>query len=238
MIATGNMLMANSLLTDTGTTATYTGTGGMAAPVFTSTGTTAGFADYPQGTTSGGCSLQHSELHLRSGSDGGYGGRANDSRSARSRFADERRLFQRLDSGLHRRFRPLLRPDHLGYGTPSIGTTSLCSTTVCPVGLYRVALYIDATTACTTTGSYIVWLTYTDDQGAKTATPIPIEGPGSTFSTGVLVPDSTADYGTGYFVLRSTGAAAISYGSTAAACGTGGPAVGKFYLTIEPLSGS
>ena len=42
----------NSLFTDTGTTATYTGTGGLAAPVFTSTGTTAGFVDYPQGTTS------------------------------------------------------------------------------------------------------------------------------------------------------------------------------------------
>jgi hypothetical protein len=42
----------NSLLTDTGTTATYTGTGGIASPGFTSTGTTAGFMDFPQGTTS------------------------------------------------------------------------------------------------------------------------------------------------------------------------------------------
>jgi hypothetical protein len=52
VIASGNTLLANSLLTDTGTTATYTGTGGLAAPVFTATGTTAGFADFPQGTTS------------------------------------------------------------------------------------------------------------------------------------------------------------------------------------------
>lgn len=42
----------NSLITDDGTAATYTGTGGYKAPVFVSTGTTAGFIDFPQGTTS------------------------------------------------------------------------------------------------------------------------------------------------------------------------------------------
>jgi hypothetical protein len=48
----GGQATQNSLFTDTGTTATYTGTGGVAAPAFTSTGTTAGFIDFPQGTTS------------------------------------------------------------------------------------------------------------------------------------------------------------------------------------------
>ena len=42
----------NSLTTDNGTTSTYTGTGGTQSPAFTSTGTTAGFADFPQGSTS------------------------------------------------------------------------------------------------------------------------------------------------------------------------------------------
>ena len=40
------------MLSDDGTTATYTGTGGSKSPAFTSTGTTAGFVDFPQGTTS------------------------------------------------------------------------------------------------------------------------------------------------------------------------------------------
>jgi hypothetical protein len=35
VIASGNTLLANSLLTDTGTTATYTGTGGVLSPIFT-----------------------------------------------------------------------------------------------------------------------------------------------------------------------------------------------------------
>jgi hypothetical protein len=43
---------ANSLFTDTGTTATYTGTGGVLSPIFTANGTTAGFFDFPQGSTS------------------------------------------------------------------------------------------------------------------------------------------------------------------------------------------
>lgn len=42
----------NSLITDTGTTATYTGTGGILAPSFTANGSTAGFIDFPQGSTS------------------------------------------------------------------------------------------------------------------------------------------------------------------------------------------
>jgi hypothetical protein len=45
---------SNSLLTDTGTTVTYTGTGGYVGPTFTANGTTAGFVDLPQGSTSSG----------------------------------------------------------------------------------------------------------------------------------------------------------------------------------------
>lgn len=42
----------NSSVTDNGTAVTTTDTGGYVGPVFTANGTTAGFADYPQGTTS------------------------------------------------------------------------------------------------------------------------------------------------------------------------------------------
>jgi len=55
----------------------------------------------------------------------------------------------------------------IGSGT-SIGSTSLCSTTNCPVGTYRVNVYVDITTPCGTTGTYVVNLIYTDDQGSKT----------------------------------------------------------------------
>lgn len=132
----------------------------------------------------------------------------------------------------------------LGSGT-SISATSLCATTVCTAGTYEVNVYVDVTTACATTGGYIVWLGWTDDQGAKTGssttTFIPIQGTGATTSTGSLALASTSNYGQGSFTLRTTGAAtsslgSINYGTTASACGSGGPAVGKIYLTVTRLS--
>lgn len=136
----------------------------------------------------------------------------------------------------------------IGSGT-SIGATSLCSTTNCPAGNYQVNVYVEVTTACTTTGSYAVWLGYTDDAGAKngsaTTTSFPLTGNGTTPITSAagasLVPTSTADYATGQFFLHTTGAAnnslgSINYGTTAGACGTGGPMVGKMFLTVVPLS--
>lgn len=120
-----------------------------------------------------------------------------------------------------------------GSGT-SIGSTSLCSTTFCPVGTYRVNVYIDITTACGTTGTYVVNLIYTDDQGSKTV-PVNLEGTGSVPATGVLTTTSTANFGYDAFVLRSTGSASINYSTTAVACGTAGPMVGKLYLSVEPI---
>jgi hypothetical protein len=35
--------------------------------------------------------------------------------------------------------------------------------------------------------------------------------------------------------LRSTGAAAIQYSTTAVACGTAGPMVGKLYMSTEAV---
>jgi hypothetical protein len=124
----------------------------------------------------------------------------------------------------------------------SVGSTSLCSTTFCPAGTYRISGYIDVTTACTTTGSYVVNLIYTDDTTVSKTVVIPFQGLGFTTTFGpsavssTLVPVSTTDYGAIVpFTIRSTGGASINYSTTAGACGTGGPGVGKLYLIAEPI---
>jgi hypothetical protein len=121
----------------------------------------------------------------------------------------------------------------IGSGT-SIGSTSLCSTTLCPVGTYRVNAYVDITTACTATGTYLVNLIYTDDQGSKTSV-VNLNGTGAVPATGVLTTTSTANFGQEAQILRSTGAASINYSTTATACGSGGPMVGHMYLSVEAV---
>jgi hypothetical protein len=237
VIASGNTLLTNSLLTDTGTTATYTGTGGLAAPVFTSTGTTAGFADYPQGSTSSAvapCNTATSiceqaptavTSYLVTKPGAAFSGIAvgiNASSVITQKFTGDTAHYS---SGAVT----------IGSGT-SIGSTSLCSTTDCPAGNYQVNVYADVTTACTTTGTYVINLIYTDDTTVSKTVAIPIDGTGVTFATSTLALSSTTNFGTGQFFLHSTGAASINYSTTAGACGTGGPAVGKFYLTVVPLS--
>jgi hypothetical protein len=137
-------------------------------------------------------------------------------------------------------------PVVIGTGT-SIAATSLCSTTNCPVGNYDVAAYVEVTTGCSTTGSYIVWLAWTDDGSAKNGSstttffPFPLSGLGVLTTVGTLVPDAAGDYAQAHFFLHTTGAAnqalgSINYGTTAGACGTGGPMIGKLWLTVTPLS--
>lgn len=121
----------------------------------------------------------------------------------------------------------------IGSGT-SIGSTSFCSTANCPVGTYVVNGYIDITTACGTSGTYLVNLIYTDDQGLKTE-PLHISGTGAVASTGVLTTTSTSNLGENAQVIRSTGATSINYSTTATACGTAGPMVGKLYLSVGPV---
>lgn len=128
---------------------------------------------------------------------------------------------------------PAIAAVTIGSGT-SIGSTSICSTVDCPAGTYRVNVYVDLTTACGTTGTYLVNLIYTDDQGAKTV-PVNINGTGAVPATGVLTTTSTANFGENGQIIRSTGAASINYSTTATACGTAGPMVGKLYLGVEPL---
>lgn len=223
----------NSLVTDDGTAATYTGTGGYKAPVFTSTGTTAGFADYPQGTTSSAvapCNTATSICEQAPTSVTSYlvnkpgvaaGGTligTNTSSVITQGFSGDSNHSATVT---------------IGSGT-SVGSTSLCSTTFCPVGTYRVNVYVDITTACGTTGTYVVNLIYTDDQGSKTV-PVNLEGTGSVPATGVLTTTSTANFGYDSFILRSTGGASINYSTTAVACGTAGPMVGKLYMSVEPV---
>lgn len=120
----------------------------------------------------------------------------------------------------------------------TVGATSLCSTGNCPAGTYIVNLYIDITTACTTTGTLIPWVGYTDDAGAKGSTTTTFfgSGYGAGFvpSTGTLTTTATTDFVSATYVLRSTGAAAINYGYTSSACGSGSLA-GNMYLSVVPV---
>jgi hypothetical protein len=122
----------------------------------------------------------------------------------------------------------------IGSGA-SIGSTSLCSTGVCPAGTYRVNTTLDITTACGTSGTYIVNLIYTDDTGTPKTVPVNIQGTGAVPATGVLTTTSTANFGQASQILRSSGAASINYSTTAVACGSAGPMVGKLYLSVEPV---
>ena len=136
----------------------------------------------------------------------------------------------------------------IGSGS-NVPSTSLCSTALCPAGRYRVDVYMEITTPCTTTGSSIPWIGYTDDAGAKTGSSTTTyfsAGGGlgvtpATSSTGlILVPISTSDFLTGYFFLTTTGVAtnsqgSINYGITNTACGSGGPMVGKAFFDVTRL---
>jgi hypothetical protein len=121
----------------------------------------------------------------------------------------------------------------IGSGT-SISSTSVCSTTSCPAGFYLVNVAVEITTACTTTGTYQVNLIYTDDTTVSKTVTFPLNGSGVTSS--VLALSATTNFGEGSFVLRSKGTASINYSTTAGACGTGGPMVGKMSITVLPLS--
>lgn len=225
--------VAASSITDDGTTVTTTDTGGMKAPTFISTGTTAGFIDLPQGTTSAAvspCNTSTSICEQAPTAVTSYlvvkpGVAANGVVTNNVAAAVDTQGF----SGDSNHSTTVTT----GSGT-SIGSTSLCSTAICTVGTYRVNVYIDITTACGTTGTYIVNLIYTDDQGSKTV-PMNIAGTGAVPATGILTTTSTANFGQETQIIRSTGAASINYSTTATACGTAGPMVGKLYLSVEPL---
>ena len=121
-------------------------------------------------------------------------------------------------------------PVTIGSGT-SISSTTLCAAADCPAGTYEIPTYIDITTACGTSGTYIVNLIYTDDQGAKTVV-VNINGTGSVPATGTLTTTSTANFGQNAQVIR-VASGNINYSTTATACGSAGPMVGKLYMVAN-----
>lgn len=223
----------NSLTTDDGTSLTYTGTGGTKSPTFQATGSTAGFVDYPQGSTNAAvapCNVVNSICEQAPASVTSYlvtrpGIAATGVETNNAVSAVDTKGFSGDSS--HSAIITI------GSGT-SIGSTSLCSTAICTVGTYIINTYVDITTACGTTGTYLVSLIYTDDQGSKTI-PININGTGAVPATGVLTTTSASNFGESAQVIRSTGAASINYSTTAVACGTAGPMVGKLYLSVVPV---
>lgn len=224
---------SNSLCTENGTSLTCTDTGGVISPTFTASGTTAGFVDFPQGTTSvsvAPCNTATSICEQAPTAVTSYllvkpGVAAQGTRSATLSGA----VLTESISGDTGHSATVT----IGSGT-SIGSTSLCSTALCTAGTYRVNAYADITTACGTTGTYVINLIYTDDQGSKTI-PININGTGAVPATGILTTTSTSNFGENAQIIRSTGAASINYSTTATACGTAGPMVGKLYLSVEAV---
>ncbi len=223
---------ANSLTTDDGTTSTYTGTGGTKSPAFTATGTTAGFADFPQGSTSAAvapCNTATSICEQAPTAVTSYlvtkpGVSAT---GIYTNNVSAAVITQGISGDANHSATVTI-----GSGT-SIGSTTLCSSTNCPAGTYVVHVYVDITTACGTTGTYIVNLIYTDDQGAKTAV-VNLNGTGSVPATGTLTTTSTANYGENAQVLRLT-SGNLNYSTTATACGSAGPMVGKLYMAATPV---
>jgi hypothetical protein len=200
---------------------------------FQTAGTTAGFVDYPQGSTSVAvrpCNASTSICEQAPTSVTSYlvnkpGVAANGIITNNVTAAVDTQGF----SGDANHSAVVV----IGSGT-SISSTSLCSTTYCPAGTYNINAYLEITTACGTTGSYTVNLIYTDDQGTKTV-PINLNGTGSVPATGVVTTTSTSNFGQETQTLHSTGAASINYSTTAVACGTAGPMVGKLFLSVVPV---
>lgn len=207
--------------------------GPLTAPTYTTNGTTATFMDFAQGTTSAAvapCNTANSKCFqapvaltanvetLAPATAQGIFAVTGSAATTQEMYSGDANHSATVTTG----------------SGASIGSTSLCSTVNCPVGTYVVHVYIDITTACTTTGTYVVNLIYTDDQGSKTV-PVNINGTGAVPATGVLTLSSTANFGENSQVIRSTGAASINYSTTAGACGTGGPMVGKLYLAAVPV---
>lgn len=128
----------------------------------------------------------------------------------------------------------------IGTGT-SLAPASLCATAQCPSGIYEIQSYILITTPCTTGGSYSTYINFNDSGGTKSATTqlIAYNGINGPLASSAVVP-TAGTYGSGTFILQTTGTAnqalgSINYGTTAVACGTGGPMVGKLFLIVYRL---
>jgi hypothetical protein len=141
--------------------------------------------------------------------------------------------------------------------------TSIAAAQLCPVaapagaivnggcypGRYRIDVSIELTAACTTTGTYIPWFAWTDSDGnvrAGSSTTTYMSGGGlgvtpATSTTGATLDLSAlTHYFSGSLVIDVSGQAtgglgSINYGTTATACGTGGPATGTMFIDVTRL---
>ena len=129
--------MTASSMTDNGTTVTSTDTGGYVAPVFVANGTTAGFADFPEGSTSAAvapCNTATSVciqapatvtsylVDLPPAAANGVVTNTNTSSVVTQGFSGDANHSATVT---------------ISSGT-SVSSTSLCSTTICPAGTYEV----------------------------------------------------------------------------------------------------
>lgn len=214
------------------TTNAVTSSNVLTGPAFISNGTTAGFVDYAQGSTSASvapCNAATSRcVQAAAAMTSSVETLAGTTAQGIFAVTGSSSAIQDAYSGDSNHSATVTT----GSGT-SVGSTTLCSSTNCPAGTYMVNVYIDVTTACGTSGTYIVNLIYTDDQGSKTI-PVNINGSGTVPATGTLTTTSTANYGENSQVLRLT-SGNLNYSTTATACGTAGPMVGKLYLSAVPV---
>lgn len=241
--AASSTTLANTLCDEGITTVnqvTCTDTAGIAGVSFTSTQSTAGFVDYPQGSSSASAPLCITAFSICEQAPATVTSYLVTKPGLAAQGIETNIVTSAVDTqgfsgdGNHS------TAVTIGSGT-SIGSTSLCSTANCPAGTYQINGYLDVTTACSTTGGYFVSITYTDDAGSKTVV-MPLIGTGVTASlltaTGIsssLALSSTSNFAQGDLFVRSTGASAITYTTTASACATGGPAVGKLFLSVVPV---
>jgi hypothetical protein len=241
VVASGNTLLGNSLASDSGTTFSYTGAGGLSSAAFTATGTTAGFVDYPQGSTSSAvapCNTATSiceqaptavtsYLVTKPGAAGtGIRINVNASNVVTQSFTGS---FGALDKTAQ---------------TAAItGTNVLCAATAgtaCgQAGQYRITYnFWGSGTACSsvTAGSVGLNFTWTDEQGnAHSTVSAPLYDQKAA-ATGILFNFNTAlttESASGVMVI-STNGTAIDYNTTYTACTTGTGAY-NVRLTTEQL---
>jgi hypothetical protein len=235
-----NSLIAATLCDEGITTAnilTCTDTNGIAGISFQSTDTTAGFVDYPQGTTSVAkrlCAIATSICEQAPTAVTSY--LVNKPGVAASGVLTNNVAAAVDTQGFSGDAGHTISVTFAASQT--VGATSLCSTAICPAGDYMITAFVEITTACTTTGTIIPWVGWTDDAGAKGAVGTTFFGngfgAGFVAATGTLTDTATTNWMSGSYFIHSTGAAAINYGYTTIACGSGS-LVGKYILHVVPV---
>lgn len=225
--STGLILLADSRCSDNGTTFIYTGSGGVQSPSFTSTGSAAaGALGLGQGPANSAGQCGNPLVNC-------IGWQAPTAVSTNGWFTlppaptSGVMLFGAPSSGAV----PGSTSGDSNHSTSvtgqtaSIATTNLCPASAggcnsSPLGMYVIAWTIRSSVSCATPGPAGITLTlgWTDDVGAKTFI-VPQTGTGSSGTSVAL--GSTSNFGQGQLVVTTTGAAAITYATTYAACTSG-----------------